>query len=81
MFLNLFLTTSQVHNYGTKTANHDRILVAQILISNLQSFTKAPISGTLSQISITSSSNFFTFKVKMLQFLSVKSWIDQAAFT
>ena len=32
-------------------------------------------------ISITSSSSFITFKTKMLQFLSVKSWIDQAALT
>ena len=48
MFLNLFLTSSQVHNYGTRTAAAiDRILVAQIL-SNLQSFIKVPKSGTLS---------------------------------
>ena len=51
----------------------DHILVAQIL-SNLQSFTKVPKS-------ITSSSSFLTFKEKMLQFLSVKWWIDQAALT
>ena len=47
MFLNLFLTSGQVHNYMApeRLAAIDRILVAQIL-SNLQSFTKVPKSGT-----------------------------------
>ena len=48
MFLNLFLTSSQVHNYSTRAANLDLILVEQIL-SNLQPFTKVPKSGTLTQ--------------------------------
>ena len=59
----------------------DLILVERIL-SNLKSFTKVPKSETLSQYDwITSSSSFFTFTTKMLQFLSIKLWIKLAALT
>ena len=36
MFLNLFLTSSQVHNYGTRTANHYR---SHSCRTNLKQFT------------------------------------------
>ena len=58
----------------------DRILVEQIL-SNFTVLYQGPKIWNSLPISITSSSTFFTFKKKMLQFLSIKSWIDQAALT
>ena len=68
MFLNLFLSSSQAHNYGTRAANYfiDFILVEQIL-SNLQSFTKVPKSGILSQYQLL----LYNFKTKMLPFLMI----------
>ena len=81
MFLNLLLTSSQVHNYGTRTANHYR---SHSCRTNLKQFTvlyQGPKIWNSLPISITSSSSFFTFKTKMLQLLSIKSWIDQAALT
>ena len=53
----------------------DRILVAQIL-SNLQSFTKVPKSGTLSQYQL-----LLHLVFSPLKFLFVKSWIGHAALT
>ena len=51
----------------------DHIPVAQIL-SNLQSFTNVPKSGTLSQYHLLLHVVFFfTFKGTMLEFLFVKS--------
>ena len=73
MFLNLFLTSSQVHNYGTRTANHYR---SRSCRTNLKQFTvlyQGPKIWNSLPISITSSSSFFPFKTKMLQFLSLKS--------
>ena len=73
MFLNLFLTSSQVHNYGTRAANQYR---SHSCRTNLKQFTvlyQGPkIWNSLPQ-SITSSSSLFTFKKKMLKFLSIKS--------
>ena len=73
MFLNLFLTSSQVHNYGTRAANQYR---SHSCRTNLKQFTVLyhgpKIWNSLPQ-SITSSSSLFTFKKKMLQFLSIKS--------
>ena len=61
-------------------ATIDRILVVQIL-SNLQFFTKVPKSRILPQYQFLLHLVFLTFKENMLQFLSIKSWIDQAALT
>ena len=60
MFLNLFLTSSQVHNYGTRTANHHR---SHSCRKNLKQFTvlyQGPKIWNSLPISITSSSSFFT---------------------
>ena len=73
MFLNLFLTSSQVHNYGTRAANHYR---SHSCRTNLKQFTilyQGPKIWNSLPKSITSSSSLFTFKKKMLQFLSIKS--------
>ena len=48
------------------------ILVAQIL-SNLQSFTKVPKSGTLSQYQLLLHIVFSPLRKKMLEFLFIKS--------
>ena len=62
MFLNLFLTSSQVHNYGTRAANHYR---SHSCRTNRKQFTilyQGPKIWNSLPISITSSSSFFTFK-------------------
>ena len=64
MFLNLFLTSSQVHNYSTRTANHYRSHPCR---TNLKQFTvvyQGPKIWNSLPISITSSSSFFTSKKK-----------------
>ena len=81
MLLNSFLTSSEVHNYGTRAANHYR---SNSFRTNLKQFTilyQGPKVWNSLQISITSSSSFLTFKTKVLQFLSIKSSIEQAALT
>ena len=67
MFLNLFFTSSQVHNYGTGTANHYR---SHSCRTNLKQFTvlyQGPKIWNSLPTSVTSSSSFFTFKVYMTQ--------------
>ena len=72
VFLNLFLTSSQVHNYGTRTANRYR---SHSCHTNLKQFTilyqDLKVWNSL-LISITSSSSFLTFKKKMLEFFICK---------
>ena len=76
MLLNSFLTSSEVHNYGTRAANHYRshhscrkkLKQFTILYQGTKIWDSLPIS-------ITSSSSFLTFRTKMLQFLSIKSSI------
>ena len=77
MFLNLrFLTSSQVHSYFTRAANHYRSHSSR---TQFTIFYQGPKIWNSLPISITSSPSFFTFETKMLQILSVKSWIEQAA--
>ena len=68
---------SQVHNYGTRTANHYRSHSCRTNYSPCRS----KIWNSL-PTSITSSSSFFTFEEKMLQFLSVKSfaWVTKEVY-
>ena len=40
---------SQVHNYGTRQPTAINLILVEQILSNLQSFTKVPKSGTLSQ--------------------------------
>ena len=77
MFLNLrFLTSSQVHSYFTRAANHYRSHSSR---TQFTIFYQGPKIWNSLPISITSSPSFFTFETKMLQILSVKSWTEQAA--
>ena len=64
-----------MHNYGTRAANHYRSYSYR---TYLQSFTKVPKSGTLSQYQLLLHLVFFFFTFK---FLSIISWIEQAALT
>ena len=57
----------------------DCTLFAQILSNTV--LYQGPKIWNFLPISTTSSSSFLTCKEKMLEFLSVKSWIDQAALT
>ena len=64
MFLNLFLTSGQVHNYGTRTAGCYR---SHSCRTNLKQFTilyQGPKIWNSLPIAITSSSSFLTFKTK-----------------
>ena len=69
MLLNSFLTSSEVHNYGTRAANHYR---SNSFRTNLKQFTilyQGPKIWNSLPISITSSSSlFFTFKKKCVSF-------------
>ena len=83
MFLNLFLTSGQVHNYGTRTGS---CYPSHSCRTNLKQFTilyQGPKVWNSLLISITSSSSFLTLKTKMLGFLfkKSKSWFGDAALT
>ena len=85
MFLNLFLTSSQVHSYFTRAANHYRSHSSRTNVkplSNLRSFTKVLNSGTLSQYQLLLHLIFSPLKQKCCSsVLSNKSWIEQTALT
>ena len=73
-FLNLrFLTSSQVHSYFTRAANHYRSHSSRTNVKQFTIFYQGPKIWNSLPISITSSPSFFTFETKMLQILSVKS--------
>ena len=69
LFLSLFVTNSQVHNYGTRIASNYR---AHSCRTNLKQFTilyQGPKIWNSLPVSITCSSSFCSFKKKMLEFL------------
>ena len=71
MFLNLFLTSSQVHNYGTRTANCNHYR-SHSCRTNLKQFTvlyQGPKICNSLLISITSSSSFFTLRKNAAVFI------------
>ena len=75
----------KLHSGSSKPKAAQRFVLEVLLCrTNLKQFTtlyQGPKMWNSLPISITSSSSFFTFKTKMLQFLSIKSWIEQAALT
>ena len=75
VFLNLFLTSCQVHNYGTRTASRYR---SHSCGTNLKQFTilyQGPKVWNSLPISITSSSSFLTFKKNCWSFyFKIMNW-------
>ena len=69
LFLNLFMTNSQVHRYDTRTAGNYRVHSCR---TNIQKFTilyQGPRVWNCLPASITNFSSFSTFKNKALEFL------------
>ena len=69
LFVNLFITNSQIHSYSTRTANNDR---AHHCRTNLKKFTilyQGPKIWNSLPVTITSLSSFPNFKKKLLEFL------------
>ena len=73
MFLNLFLTSGQVHSYGTRTASCYRPRSCRTSLKQFTILNQGPKIWKSLPISINSSSSFLTFKTKMLEFLFEKS--------
>ena len=69
LFLNLFVTNSQIHNNGTRTANNIKHICAVQISSNLQFSTKVLKFGTLFLFQSLAHQTFFSFKTKMQEFL------------
>ena len=69
LLLNLFVTNSQIHNYGTRTASNYRTHLCR---TNLKQFTiiyqGSKIWNSI-PVSVTRSSKFLSFKTKMQEFL------------
>ena len=68
-FLNLFVTNSQIHNYGTRTASNYRTHLCR---TNLKQFTilyQGPNIWNSLPVSVTRSTNLLSFKTKMQEFL------------
>ena len=69
LLLNLFVTNSQIHNYGTRTASNYRTHLCR---TNLKQFTilyQGPKIWNSLPVSVTRSSNLLSFKTKMQEFL------------
>ena len=69
LLLNLFVTNSQIHNYGTRTASNYRTHLCR---TNLKQFTilyQGPKIWNSLPVSVTCSSNLLSFKMKMQEFL------------
>ena len=69
LLLNLLVTNSQIHNYGTRTASYYR---THLYRTNLKQFTilyRGPKIWNSLPVSVTCSSNLLSFKTKMQEFL------------
>ena len=69
LFLNLFITNSQIHGYSTRTAKNYRVHHCR---TNLKKFTilyQGPKIWNSLPVTITSLSSFPNFKKKLLEFL------------
>ena len=69
LLLNLFVTNSQIHNYGTRTDSYYR---GHLCRTNLKQFTiiyLGPKIWDSLPVSVTRSSNLLSFKTKMQEFL------------
>ena len=78
MFLNLFETSSQIHDYNTRSVSSYRsfsnIMRFSILVQGPKTWNSLPAP-------ITCSASLFTFERKLLEFLFKQSRIGQAALT
>ena len=77
LFLNLFVTNSQIHNNGTRTANNIKHICAVQISSNLFS-TKVLKFGTLFLFQSLAHQTFFSLQ-KCKSFYWNNHWIGQAA--
>ena len=69
LLLNIFVTNSQIHNYGTRTASNYRTHLCR---TNLKQFTilyQGPKIWNFLPVSVTRSLNLLSFKTKMKEFL------------
>ena len=69
LLLNLFVTNSKIHNYGTRTASNYRTHLCR---KNLKQFTilhQGPKICNSTPVSVTRSSNLLSFRTKMQEFL------------
>ena len=64
MFLNLFLTSSQVHDYGTRTASRYRLHSCRTYLKQFTILYQGPKIWNSLPISVTSSPSFLIFKKK-----------------
>ena len=69
LFLNLFMTNSQVHRYDTRTAGNYRVHSCRTNIKKLTILNQGPRVWNCIPASITNLSSFSTFKNKMLEFI------------
>ena len=69
LFLNLFTTNSQVHNYDTRTAGNYRVHSCRTNIKKFTILYQGPRIWNCLPASITNLSSFPTFKKKVLEFL------------
>ena len=68
MFLNLFLTSSQVHSYFTRVANHYRSRASRTNVKQFTIFYQGPKIWNSLPISITSSPSFSPLRQKCFSF-------------
>ena len=69
-FLNLFMTSGQIHNYNTRTSAHFRPHTCRTNIKQFTILFRGPKIWNALPLSITSSPSLVTFKRKLLDFLS-----------
>ena len=69
LFLNLFMTNSQVHKYDTRTAGNYRVHPCRTNIKKFTILYQGPKVWNCLPASITNLSSFPTFKNKVLEFL------------
>ena len=69
-FLNLFLTSGQIHNYDTGASFHFRSHTCRTNINQFTILFREPKIWNALPLSITSSLSLSTFKMKHLDFLS-----------
>ena len=69
-FLNLFMTSGQIHNYNTIISAHFRPHTCRTNIKQFTILFRGPKIWNALPLSITSSPSLITFKRKLLDFLS-----------
>ena len=69
LFLNLFMTNSQIHRYDTGTASNYRVNFCRTNIKKFTILYQGPKIWNCLPVSITSLSSFRIFKKKLLEFI------------